>query len=176
MHWPTVFSGHGFSNHRARLYAARTDLRLIETSPCPLLLIKTTRPYSSLRMVAAVNPLHAHPQACSTRRFDTGDGAGGLECLVRKTSRDRLDHLQALLDRMQHASRVWRRLPDQMPTGDVICALVEAVAGEAAAPATTLSTPVTSVTASHPIPGADAITRRQCITKRRLAMTLCPCD
>ena len=57
------------------------------------------------------------------------------DIIVRRLaeSRDRLGHLQALLDRMQHASKIWRRMPDQMPTGDVICALIEAVAGEAAA-------------------------------------------
>lgn len=58
------------------------------------------------------------------------------DIIVRRLaeSRDWLDHLQVLLDRMQHASKVWRRMPDQMPTRDVICALIEAVAGEVPAP------------------------------------------
>lgn len=38
----------------------QTDFRLIETCPCPLLLIKSARPYAAARIVAAVDPMHAH--------------------------------------------------------------------------------------------------------------------
>ena len=44
----------------ARLLLTQTDFKLIETCPCPLLLIKTARPYSDVTTIAAVDPLHAH--------------------------------------------------------------------------------------------------------------------
>jgi universal stress protein E len=44
----------------ARLLLTQTDFKLIETCPCPLLLIKTARPYSDVFTIAAVDPLHAH--------------------------------------------------------------------------------------------------------------------
>ena len=42
-------------------------------------------------------------------------------------NRDRLVYLRALQRRMESASKTWQRMPDQIPTGDVICALIEAV-------------------------------------------------
>ena len=45
-----------------RLLPTHTDFRLIETCPCPLLLVKTMRPYIQGRIVAAVDPLHAHDE------------------------------------------------------------------------------------------------------------------
>jgi universal stress protein E len=44
----------------ARLMLTQTDYKLIETCPCPLLLIKTDRPYTNGCIVAAVDPAHAH--------------------------------------------------------------------------------------------------------------------
>jgi universal stress protein E len=44
----------------ARLLLTHTDFKLIETCPCPLLLIKTARPYSDGSLIAAVDPRHAH--------------------------------------------------------------------------------------------------------------------
>lgn len=44
----------------ARLLLTQTDFKLIETCPCPLLLMKTARPYSDVLTIAAVDPLHAH--------------------------------------------------------------------------------------------------------------------
>jgi universal stress protein E len=43
----------------ARLILTHTDFKLIETCPCPLLLIKTARPYSDVSMIVAVDPLRA---------------------------------------------------------------------------------------------------------------------
>jgi universal stress protein E len=43
----------------ARLMLSQTDYRLIETCPCPLLLIKTARPYGNGPIVAAIDPTHA---------------------------------------------------------------------------------------------------------------------
>jgi universal stress protein E len=44
----------------ARLLLTQTDFKLIETCPCPLLLIKTARPYSTVCTIAALDPLQAH--------------------------------------------------------------------------------------------------------------------
>lgn len=44
----------------ARLILTHTDFKLIESCPCPLLLIKTAKPYSDVSTIAAVDPLHAH--------------------------------------------------------------------------------------------------------------------
>lgn len=57
-------------------------------------------------------------------------------------NRERLEYLGALQDRMQDASERWRDMPDQVPHGDAICALIESVAdGTAAHPRTALRKP-----------------------------------
>ena len=45
-------------------------------------------------------------------------------------NRERLRYVSALQRRMQRASERWRRMPDQVPHGDAICALIESVAEE----------------------------------------------
>ena len=50
-------------------------------------------------------------------------------------NRDRLRYVRSLQDRIQRASERWRHMPDQVPHGDAICALIESVAdGLSAAP------------------------------------------
>jgi universal stress protein E len=44
----------------ARLLLTYTDFKLIETCPCPLLLLKTERTYLDACVVAAVDPMHTH--------------------------------------------------------------------------------------------------------------------
>jgi universal stress protein E len=63
------------STHRgyaARLFLSHTDWKLIETCPCPLLLLKTRRPYAEPVVVAAVDPGHAHdkPAALDVQILD----------------------------------------------------------------------------------------------------------
>ena len=43
-------------------------------------------------------------------------------------NRERLEYVNALQSRMRSASEVWRHMPDQVPHGDAICALIEAIA------------------------------------------------
>ncbi len=43
-----------------RLLLTHTDYKLIESCPCPLLLIKTQRPYAHPCLIAAVDPEHGH--------------------------------------------------------------------------------------------------------------------
>lgn len=44
----------------ARVVLTNTDWQLIRLCPCPVLFVKTTKPYQRLRVLAAVDPLHAH--------------------------------------------------------------------------------------------------------------------
>lgn len=52
------------------------------------------------------------------------------QIIVRRLAenRDRLEYVRALQERMQRASERWQDMPDQVPHGDAICALIEAVA------------------------------------------------
>ena len=43
-------------------------------------------------------------------------------------TRQQLDRLLAMHGRMEHASHAWATLPDSIPSGDDVCALIEAVA------------------------------------------------
>ena len=44
----------------ARVVLSNTDWQLIRLCPCPVLFVKTARPYDRVRVLAAVDPLHAH--------------------------------------------------------------------------------------------------------------------
>jgi universal stress protein E len=67
----------------ARLMLTQTDYRLIETCPCPVLFIKSGRPYSDAVIIAAVDPglSHAKPAALDDGILDTAvmlrDALGG---------------------------------------------------------------------------------------------------
>jgi DNA-binding transcriptional MerR regulator len=49
-------------------------------------------------------------------------------------NREQLEYVSALVDRMRSASEAWRHMPDQVPHGDAICALIEAVVDNAPNP------------------------------------------
>lgn len=73
-HRPRLLVAESSSRWRAgRLFLFHTDWRLIETCPCPLLLLKTRRHYAEPRVVAAVDPGHAHdkPAALDERILDS---------------------------------------------------------------------------------------------------------
>jgi universal stress protein E len=44
----------------ARLLLTYSDYKLIETVPCPLWVLKNVKPYDGGRVIAAVDPMHAH--------------------------------------------------------------------------------------------------------------------
>ncbi len=44
----------------ARIVLSNTDWQLIRVCPAPVLLVKTARPYERARVLAAVDPMHAH--------------------------------------------------------------------------------------------------------------------
>jgi universal stress protein E len=58
----------------ARLVLGNTDWQLIRLCPCPVLLVKTTRRYERPRVLAAIDPMHAHakPAALDARLLSTG--------------------------------------------------------------------------------------------------------
>ena len=55
------------------------------------------------------------------------------ELIVRRLAEnhERLNEIRALQQRMQRASEQWRHMPDQVPHGEAICALIDAVADAA---------------------------------------------
>jgi len=58
----------------ARVVLSNTDWQLIRLCPCPVLFVKTAKPYDRLQVLAAVDPLHAHakPEALDTRILESG--------------------------------------------------------------------------------------------------------
>jgi universal stress protein E len=78
----------------ARLVLSHTDYRLIEACPCPVLLIKTARPYSRPCILAAVDPLHQH------------DKPAALDAAILATAGELSRALGARL-RVYHACARW---------------------------------------------------------------------
>lgn len=73
-HRPSLLiAGSGHRGRAQRLFLTSTDWKLIETCPCPLLLLKTDRPYLQPLVLAAVDPGHAHdkPAALDERILDS---------------------------------------------------------------------------------------------------------
>lgn len=58
-----------------RLFLRNTDWELVRQCPCPLLLVKSPRPYSRNAVLAAVDPFHTHskPAALDLRLLDAAD-------------------------------------------------------------------------------------------------------
>lgn len=56
----------------ARVVLSNTDWQLIRVCPCPLLFVKTAQPYDRTRILAAVDPMHAHakPEDLDSRILD----------------------------------------------------------------------------------------------------------
>jgi universal stress protein E len=59
-HKPDLLIAQSTRRGRVARVLTQMDYRLIEACPCPLLLIKTTRPYREGCIVAAVDPTYAH--------------------------------------------------------------------------------------------------------------------
>lgn len=56
-------------------------------------------------------------------------------------NREQLAAAQALQARMEHASRTWRSMPDRIPKGDELCALIESIAAGTASPRRAVGAP-----------------------------------
>ncbi|MBW4051788.1 MAG: universal stress protein [Proteobacteria bacterium] len=60
-HKPSFLIAHPTERGRAkRLWLGRNDFKLIEACPCPVLFMKTRRPYTDTVVLAAIDPGHAH--------------------------------------------------------------------------------------------------------------------
>jgi universal stress protein E len=101
-----------WSSHRgraARLRPSHTDWKLIETCPCPLLLLKTLRPYEEPLVIAAVDPgdTHDEPPALDEQILDSA----GLLC---KALSGRLEvfHARTPWDEAIHIDPRLRDLPE----------------------------------------------------------------
>lgn len=64
----------------ARVILSNTDWQLMRLCPCPVLFVKTAKPYERTRVLAAVDPLHAHdkPAALDRDLLETGRELAGL--------------------------------------------------------------------------------------------------
>jgi universal stress protein E len=64
----------------ARLLLSQTDFELIRRSPVPLLIVKGSKPWRGPRVLAALDPLHAHdkPQALDERIVDAAAGMAAI--------------------------------------------------------------------------------------------------
>lgn len=64
----------------ARVILSNTDWQLMRLCPCPVLFVKTARSYDRARVLAAVDPLHAHdkPAALDRDLLDTGRDLAAL--------------------------------------------------------------------------------------------------
>jgi universal stress protein E len=93
----------------ARLMFTQTDYKLIETCPCPVLFIKSGRPYSDAVIIAAVDPgrLHGKPATLDDGILDTAvmirDALGG---------RLQMFHAGAPWEYVVHAKGELRDLPE----------------------------------------------------------------
>ena len=55
-----------------RMLFTYSDYKLIETAQCPILVIKSGRPYADARVIAAVDPMHAHDKPAELDRHIVG--------------------------------------------------------------------------------------------------------
>jgi universal stress protein E len=93
----------------ARLLLTHTDFKLIETCPCPLLLIKTARPYSDGSLIAAVDPQHAHDKPAAL-----DDAIVQSATVLSKTLAGKLllFHARTPWEDVMRATPALRRLPE----------------------------------------------------------------
>jgi len=59
-HTPSLLIARSHPQERVAGAPSHTDWKLIETCPCPLLLLKSPSPYAKPLVIAAVDPTHAH--------------------------------------------------------------------------------------------------------------------
>lgn len=59
-HEPSLLIARSHHHERTAGFAEHTERKLIETCPCPLLLLKSPSPYAKPLVIAAVDPTHAH--------------------------------------------------------------------------------------------------------------------
>jgi len=107
----------------ARLILTHTDFKLIETCPCPLLLIKTAMPYSDVSVIAAVDPLHAHDKPAA---LDDAIVESAMIVSNALSGRLLLFHARAPWEDIVRATPALRRIPE-MEQPDAQSAYCESV-------------------------------------------------
>jgi len=93
----------------ARLILTHTDFRLIETCPCPLLLIKTARPYSDVSMIVAVDPLHAYDKPAA---LDDAIVESAMNISKELSGKLLLFHARTPWEDIVRTTPALRRIPD----------------------------------------------------------------
>jgi universal stress protein E len=84
----------------ARLVLTHTDYQLIESCPCPLLLMKSERPYTNPCIVAAIDPMHANAKPAA------------LDQVILKNARMLSDGLGGALH-VIHACAPWPKVMER---------------------------------------------------------------
>ncbi len=140
-HKPTLLVAQSPRKGRAaRVVFTQTDYKLIETCPCPLLLIKSTRPYTDPLILAAVDPgcSHGKPTALDDEILEVAS-------MIRDALRGRLQ--------LFHAGVSWGSALRMNPElRDVPAVVKEDVRG---AYVNELERPVLSLARRHGIPGSS---------------------
>lgn len=102
-HKPLLLIAHPTERGRtAGRWLGRTDFRLIETCPCPVLFIKTLSPYTDTVVLAAIDPGHAH------------DKPAALDAEILRWASSLRDALSARL-LVLHAQVPWERAMPVQP-------------------------------------------------------------
>ncbi len=110
-HEPSLLIAHPTQGHGARHFFGRTDFRLIETCPCPVLFIKTRRPYTDSVVVAAVDPARAHGKPAALDAQILGWAARLRDALRAKLF---LFHAHAALDQAMEVAPELREAPEEI--------------------------------------------------------------
>jgi universal stress protein E len=92
----------------ARLILTHTDFKLIETCPCPLLLIKTARPYAEVSMIAAVDPLRARNKPAA---LDDAIVESAMNMAKALSGKLLLFHARTPWENMVRGTAALRRIP-----------------------------------------------------------------
>lgn len=116
---PALLVVEAFRDNRAERLLFETTLhKLIETCPCPLLLIRTAYPYPPHpRVVAAVDPMHAHDKPAAL------DGEIAKEAAALSTALGgelHLFHARLPWAVASHQSRAFRWVPDVAKDDDQV--------------------------------------------------------
>ena len=82
-----VENHHGTGRHPARWLLAYTDWELLRLCPIPVLLVKNRRLYHRPRVLAAIDPSHAHAKPAESRPADPARRRAAGARAARRTAR-----------------------------------------------------------------------------------------
>lgn len=109
-HRPRLLIAHPTARGRAsRLWLGRNDFKLIETCPCPVLFMKTRRPYTDPVVLAAVDPDQAHGKPAALDAEILGWGSRLRDALSGKLL---VFHAHVPWEQAMHSDPQFQRAPD----------------------------------------------------------------